>query len=81
MSEGEAMVTEGGDIGLTNLPYEVALGLPWDWNFVGRAYSSQRPFLQGPRCCGSEQGSCSLLFLFGAPVITDNVVSSYLVLQ
>ena len=25
-----------------------------------------------PRCCGSEQGSCGLLFLFGAPVVTDN---------
>ena len=47
MSEGEAVVTEGGDIDLTNFPSEVIFGLPWECqNFVDRACSSQRPFLQ-----------------------------------
>lgn len=40
-------VKQCGDIDLTNFPYEVEFGLPWDWkNFVDRACSSQRPFLQ-----------------------------------
>ena len=46
LSEGEAVVTEGGDIDLAQFLYEV-FGLRWDWkNFVDRACSSQRPFLQ-----------------------------------